>query len=84
MRPVGVSCSTSAPGSRRAAAVTSTAFLQIAFNVLFFVPLGFLIAYALSRGIGTALLAGFGVSLLIESTQGTGLWGLYPSGCRPL
>ena len=62
--------------------LTSGVFLQVAFNVVFFVPLGFLVAYWLRRGIGTALLAGLGVSLLIEVTQGTGLWGIYPCPYR--
>ena len=65
-----------------AATLTSGVFLQVAFNVLFFVPLGFLVAYWLRRGVGVALLAGLGVSLLIEVTQGTGLWGLYPCPYR--
>ena len=65
-----------------ASTVTSGVFLQVAFNVVFFVPLGFLVAYLLRRGPGTALLAGLGVSLLIEVTQGTGLWGLYPCPYR--
>jgi glycopeptide antibiotics resistance protein len=64
------------------ATLTSGAFLQVAFNVLFFVPLGFLVAYRLDRGVGTAALAGLGTSLLIEATQGTGLWGLYPCPYR--
>ncbi len=62
--------------------VTSGVFLQVAFNVVFFVPLGFLVAYRLRRGPGAALLAGLVVSLLIEVTQGTGLWGLYPCPYR--
>lgn len=65
-----------------AATLTSGVFLQVMFNVAFFIPLGFLVAYRLRRGVGTALLAGLGVSLLIEVTQGTGLWGLYPCPYR--
>ena len=64
------------------ATLTSGVFLQVAFNVVFFVPLGFLVAYRLRRGPGAALLAGLGVSLLIEVTQGTGLWGIYPCPYR--
>lgn len=64
------------------ATLTSGVFLQVAFNVVFFVPLGFLVAYRLRRGPGTALLAGLGVSVLIEVTQGTGLWGIYPCPYR--
>lgn len=50
--------------------------LQVVMNVIFFVPLGFLAAYRYRRGfLATAGLA-FAVSLVIELTQGTGLWGL--------
>jgi len=62
--------------------LTSGVFLQVAFNVVFFVPLGFLVAYLLRRGIGWAVGLGFATSLLIESTQGTGLWFLYPCPYR--
>ncbi len=62
--------------------LSSGVFLQVAFNVVFFVPLGFFVAYWLRRGVGAALLAGLGVSLLIEVTQGTGLWGIYPCPYR--
>ncbi|RKT79569.1 RDD family protein [Terracoccus luteus] len=69
--------------------LTSGVFLQVAFNVLFFVPLGVLVATALpprrgggGRGLATAAAAGLAVSLLIEATQGTGLWGLYPCPYR--
>lgn len=65
-----------------ASTLTSGVFLQVAFNVVFFVPLGFLVAYWLRRGVGVALAAGLVVSLLIEVTQGTGLWGIYPCPYR--
>jgi glycopeptide antibiotics resistance protein len=64
------------------AALTSGVTLQIIFNVVFFIPLGFLVAYRLHRGPGAALLAGLGTSLLIEFTQGTALWGIYPCPYR--
>ena len=60
----------------------SGAFLQVFFNVLFFVPLGVAVAYVLRRSALTALVSGLGVSLLIEATQGTALWGLYPCPYR--
>ncbi|WP_454115939.1 VanZ family protein [Microbacterium aurum] len=53
--------------------------LQLALNVLLFVPLGFFIRVLGGRGVVVALLAGLGVSLVIETTQLTGVWGLYPS-----
>ena len=56
--------------------------LQLALNVLLFVPLGFFIRVLGGRGVVVALLAGLGVSLVIETTQLTGVWGLYPSAYR--
>jgi glycopeptide antibiotics resistance protein len=64
------------------ATLTSGVFLQVFFNVLFFVPLGIFVAYRYRRGLVAAVLASFGVSLLIETTQGTGLWGLAPCPYR--
>lgn len=62
--------------------LTSGTFLQVAFNVVFFIPLGFLVTYWWRRGVGTAAALGLGVSLLIETTQGSALWGLYPCPYR--
>lgn len=62
--------------------LTSGVFLQVFFNIVFFVPLGFLLAYRWRRGVLAALGISFGVSLLIEATQGTGLWGLMPCPYR--
>ncbi|MGH3690337.1 MAG: VanZ family protein [Microbacterium sp.] len=58
------------------------ALLQLVFNVLLFVPLGFFVRVLAGRGILTALAAGFGLSLLVETTQLTGVWGLYPCAYR--
>ncbi len=55
------------------------AFLQIALNVLLFVPLGFFVRRVLRRGFVVAGLLGLATSLLIELTQTTGVWGIY--GC---
>ena len=63
-------------------ALTGTVFLQVAFNVLLFVPLGALLAYAGRARLGTTALVGLGLSLAIEATQGTGLWWLYPCPYR--
>ena len=60
------------------AMLTSQAFLQVAMNVVFFLPLGFLLAYRSRRSLGMTTLAASGLSLSIELTQGTGLWGLAP------
>lgn len=52
-------------------------FLQLALNVLLFVPLGFFLRRILRRGFVVAGLVGLGVSLAIETTQLTGVWALY-------
>ncbi|GAA4817628.1 VanZ family protein [Nocardioides caeni] len=60
-----------------AALLHDPAFLQVALNVLLFVPLGFFVRRVLRRGVVVATLAGFAVSLAIECTQTTGVWHLY-------
>lgn len=59
-----------------------SAFLQLAFNVLLFIPLGVFVRVLAGRGFVVALLSGFGLSLLVETTQLTGVWGLYPCAYR--
>lgn len=56
--------------------------LQLLLNVLLFVPLGFFLRVLGGRGILTALLVGLGLSAFIETTQLTGVWGLYPCAYR--
>ncbi|MEH3088397.1 MAG: VanZ family protein [Microbacterium arborescens] len=70
-----------ADGSARAF-VVDTAVLQLALNVLLFLPLGFFVRVLGRRGVFTAIIAGFGVSLVVELTQLTGVWGLYPCAYR--
>lgn len=60
-----------------AALLRDAAFLQLALNVALFVPFGFFVRRILGRGFVVATVLGFGMSLLIETTQGTGVWGLY-------
>lgn len=55
---------------------------QLVFNVVFFLPLGFLLRMITGRGVFTALALGFTVSLAIELTQLTGIWGLHPCAYR--
>lgn len=62
--------------------LSDSAFLQLALNVLLFVPLGFLVRLIWRRGIVVATLVGAGLSLMIEVTQVTGVWGLYPCAYR--
>lgn len=64
------------------ATLTSAVFLQVAMNVAFFLPLGFFLAYRSRRSLAFTALAAFGISLAIELTQGTGLWGLAPCPYR--
>ncbi|GAA2541762.1 hypothetical protein GCM10009860_23320 [Microbacterium mitrae] len=62
--------------------LTSVFLLQLVFNVLLFVPLGFFLRVLAGRGIVVAGLVGLGISLIIEFTQVTGAWGLYPCAYR--
>lgn len=63
---------------------TSAVFLQVAFNVLLFVPFAFFL-HQVTRwnGLGVVV-AAFLASALIEATQGTGFWGVYPCPYRLL
>ncbi|MCC8249963.1 VanZ family protein [Saccharothrix luteola] len=61
---------------------TSPAFLQVALNVALFVPLGFLLCYRFRRGAVVATAIGLLVSLAVETTQGTAVFGLYPCPYR--
>jgi glycopeptide antibiotics resistance protein len=56
--------------------------LEFAFNILLFTPLGFITRLLWRRGVVFTTLLGVGLSLLIELTQGTGVWGLYPCAYR--
>lgn len=64
------------------AALVSGTFLQVFFNVLLFLPLGFLVAYRVRRPLWVAAAAGLLGSLFIEVTQGTAAYGLYPCPYR--
>ncbi|WP_436700734.1 VanZ family protein [Nocardioides sp. BYT-33-1] len=71
-------------GSRAglSALVHDAAFVQVALNVLLFVPLGWYVRRIARRGVVVATLLGFGISLLIETTQATGVWHLYDCAYR--
>ncbi|GAA4541029.1 VanZ family protein [Pseudonocardia xishanensis] len=58
------------------------AALQVLFNVALFVPLGALLRHLGRRSVLTVTLAGAAVSALIEVTQLTGVWFLYPCPYR--
>jgi hypothetical protein len=57
-------------------------FLQIVLNVVLFVPLGVLLRVRYRRGLLWAFVTGLSISLLIETTQLTGIWGLYECAYR--
>jgi glycopeptide antibiotics resistance protein len=59
-----------------------TAVLQIGMNVAFFVPLGFILKRLFRWNWYSIVPLGFLVSFLIESAQGTGLFGLFPCAYR--
>ncbi|MDO9496865.1 MAG: VanZ family protein [Nocardioides sp.] len=58
------------------------AFLQIALNVLLFVPLGYYVRRILGRGVVVATLVGLATSLMVETTQLTGVWNIYDCAYR--
>ncbi len=55
---------------------------QVVLNVALFVPLGMVSRHLFRRGLVGTVLIGLGVSALIEFTQLTGNWGLYPCAYR--
>ncbi|RZI94880.1 MAG: VanZ family protein [Microbacterium sp.] len=61
---------------------TDPAVLQVLLNVLLFMPLGFFLRVLGGRGVLTALGVGLGISLFVETTQLTGVWGVYPCAYR--
>ena len=60
----------------------NAALLQAGFNVVLFLPLGAFLRLLARRGVVVATGAGLGVSALIEVTQLTGVWGLFPCAYR--
>lgn len=62
--------------------LTGSMFVQVALNVALFVPLGFLLRYRWRRRLPAAAAIGLGLSLLIETVQGTAVFGLYPCPYR--
>lgn len=64
------------------AVLASGQFLQLLLNVVMIVPLGFFVAFRFRRPLWVAVAAGLGTSLMIEVTQGTGVWGLFECAYR--
>lgn len=58
------------------------ATLQVAFNVLLFVPLGLFQRLLFGRGVLAATVIGLAGSLFVELTQLTGNWRIYPCSYR--
>ncbi len=58
------------------------ALLQVLFNIALFVPLGMIVRHYGRRTVLVAALTGLAVSALIEFTQLTGDWFLYPCAYR--
>lgn len=57
-------------------------FWQTALNVALFVPFGYFVRRVLGRGFLVAGVLGFATSLLIETTQLTGVWGIFRCSYR--
>ena len=64
--------------------VRNPASMQVALNVALFTPLGFFLRLAWRRGVAVSTLVGLLLSVTIEATQVTGVWGLYPCAYRLL
>lgn len=70
------------PASTPGELLRNPAVRQVALNVALFAPLGFFLRATARRGIVITTIAGFTISLAIEVTQLTGVWGLYPCAYR--
>ncbi|WP_243789660.1 VanZ family protein [Saccharopolyspora gloriosae] len=64
------------------ATLRNPALMQVMLNVGLFVPLGMFVRHLFGRGVLVTTAIGLGVSLLIEVTQGTGIWFAYPCAYR--
>lgn len=62
--------------------VLSFSFLQIVFNVVLFVPWGFMARAVFKRGVFVSTLTALAATLLVEATQLTGFWGYFPCAYR--
>ncbi|MDR1185935.1 MAG: VanZ family protein [Bifidobacteriaceae bacterium] len=56
--------------------------VQTTLNVALFIPLGVFVRVLWDRGVVVATLAGAGLSAFVETTQLTGVWGLYRCAYR--
>jgi glycopeptide antibiotics resistance protein len=72
----------SATGSGPMAMLHNPALTQVLLNVALFIPLGMFVRYMFRRRVPVTAAIGLGVSLLIETTQLTGDWFIYPCPYR--
>ena len=68
--------------SGKRAFLTSFTLWQVLLNVLLFIPVGIFAVRWLRANAVLATLLGAGLSLLIEATQFTGVWGIYTCAYR--
>ena len=59
-----------------------TGIMQLALNVVFFLPLGYFMKLTFHRKLAVTTPIVFLTSLFIETTQLTGIWGIYPCAYR--
>ncbi len=71
-----------AEGTRGLGLLVSWPVLQLVSNIALFMPLGAVLRGVFRLDATTALAIGVMLSVLIEATQYTGAWGLYPCGVR--
>ncbi|WP_344000109.1 VanZ family protein [Microbacterium paludicola] len=64
------------------ALLRTPALQQVVLNIALFLPAGFLLRALWNRGVVFATVTSLAVSLLIEVTQVTGIYGLYPCAYR--
>ncbi|MBP2368189.1 VanZ family protein [Pseudonocardia parietis] len=62
--------------------IANGAVQQVVLSVVLFAPLGWLLRGPFHRSLPVTVVAGFGVSLLVEITQYTGNWFLFPCAYR--
>lgn len=72
----------SATGSGHTAMLHNPALTQVLLNVALFIPLGMFVRYMFRRSVPVTAAIGLGASLLIETTQLTGDWFIYPCAYR--
>jgi hypothetical protein len=72
----------SATGEGPMAVLHNPALTQVLLNVALFIPLGMFVRYMFRRDVPVTAAIGLGVSLLIETTQLTGDWFIYPCPYR--